>query len=112
MIYLAAPYSHASDIVRHQRFEQVTKIAASLVSSGQMVFSPITHSHPMMEHAKLGAGWRTWEELDRKVMLVCTDVYVVMLPGWKESEGVMAEISLAKQMGLKVRYFLPVPPMS
>jgi len=32
---------------------------------------------------------------------------VLMLDGWKESEGVLAEIELAKKTGKPIRYRLP-----
>ncbi|WP_081701843.1 DUF1937 family protein [Oleidesulfovibrio alaskensis] len=41
LVYLATPYSHASDAVRHARFLAVTEVAARMWRAGLGVYSPI-----------------------------------------------------------------------
>ena len=45
MIYLASPYSHPDPSVREQRFQNACRIAAELMRSGRIVYSPVAHSH-------------------------------------------------------------------
>lgn len=49
LTYLACPYSHPDRDVRQRRFDQVNAAAAWLILNEQMVFSPISHSHPISE---------------------------------------------------------------
>ena len=46
-IYLATAYNHNSELVRKLRFRMVNYAAAELMEQGHIVFSPISHSHPI-----------------------------------------------------------------
>lgn len=104
-IYLATPYNDPDPKVRANRFDNVTKIAALLISNGELVFSPITHAHPIVELEDLPLGWEHWKDFDRKLLSISTKLIVVCLDGWKESEGVTKEIELAEALGIPVSYF-------
>ena len=104
MIYLAAPYSHEFDSVKEHRYHCVNRIAAILIAGGEMVFSPISHSHPI---AKCGidGDWDTWSEFDLRMIEICDEMVVLMLDGWRESKGVKAEIERAKYLQMPIKYF-------
>jgi len=104
-IYLAHPYSHISDTVREHRYMSVTMIAAELVQSGLLVYSPITHSHPMAKMASLPMDWAFWEKYDRAFLEMCSELWVVAADGWQDSKGMAAEIQIAKELKLKIRYW-------
>lgn len=103
MIYLASPYTHPQLIVRRERFNAVCRKAAEMMRGGMLVFSPIAHSHPMTEYG-LPPEWDYWERYDRAMLERCTELVVFMLPGWRESKGVCAEIEIARQLGKPVKY--------
>lgn len=103
-IYLATPYSHEDDNVRRSRFDDINKVAASLMSDGNCVYSPISHTHPIAEAGSLPLGWDYWEKIDRCFIDWCDEVYVYCADGWKESRGVQAEIFIAIELGKPVRY--------
>lgn len=106
MIYLASPYSHPDAANREQRFRAVCQAAARLMRSGRHVFSPIAHSHGIAEHG-VPTDWSYWEAFDSHMMAACDELVVLMLPGWRESEGVQAEIDLALELDLPIRYLEP-----
>jgi nucleoside 2-deoxyribosyltransferase len=106
MIYLASPYSHPDPAVREQRFRDVCRTAAALLQAGQAVFSPIAHSHPLVEHG-LPTDWAFWQRYDRELLARCDEVVVLMLDGWQESVGVQDEIRFAHELGKPVRYVAP-----
>jgi len=106
MIYLASPYSHPDANIREQRFRAVCKAAARLMRNGGIVFSPIAHGHPIAQHG-LPTDWRFWEQFDREQLACCDEVVVLLLDGWRESEGVRAEIRIAAELGKPVRYLAP-----
>ena len=104
LIYLASPYSHPDESVRLQRFETVCFVADKLMSEGKHVFSPIAHTHPIAVKGDLPKGWDFWEEFDRKFISACGELWVVMMDGWRESKGVQAEIKIANELGIPVKY--------
>jgi len=103
VIYLASPYSHPDPAVREQRFDTACAAAALLLRDGYLVFSPIAHSHPLTRFG-LPLDWEFWERFDRQHLERCSELIVLMLPGWTSSRGVLAEIAIARELGLPVRY--------
>ena len=106
VVYLASPYSHPDPRVRDARFQAACRAAAALLSAGEIVFSPIAHSHPIAAHG-LPTAWEFWECADRELLRRCDELLVLMLPGWQESRGVQAEIATARELGMPVRYLAP-----
>lgn len=103
-IYLACPYSHERLTTRIDRFYEANDYAAQLMKQGHIVFSPISHSHPIAIQCDLPGDFGFWEEFDRSFIEWCDQLFVVRLDGWKESIGVQAEIKIAKELGKKVMY--------
>lgn len=105
MIYLASPYSHPDADVRWMRFEMACTAAANLMGRGEIVFSPIAHSHSLATIGSLPTDWDYWEKVDRHFIEVCDSVWVLMLDGWEESKGVHAEIAIAESLGKSPVYW-------
>jgi len=108
LVYLACPYSHPKRTVRFERFMVANRAAARLmVMRSELVFSPVSHSHPVCEavvddETRESQSWGYWERFDRAILSICRKLYVLPLAGWKESVGVQAEIVIAQQMGIPV----------
>jgi hypothetical protein len=104
-VYVAIPYSDDNIAVRIQRFDIATKYAAQLVMQGLVVYSPITHAHPMaqMEPA-LGYGWTTWQRQDEIYIPLCKELHVLKVGDWQHSKGVTAEIEAFKKLNRPIRY--------
>ena len=47
LVYLAVPYTHEDPEIREKRFKAVSKVAGKLLNEGEMIFSPISHCHPI-----------------------------------------------------------------
>ncbi len=103
LTYLAAPYSHPDPQVREQRFRTVCQVTAVMFREGKIVFSPITHSHPLVEHG-MPTSWEYWQTVDRLYLSRCDELVVLKLRGWEQSVGVQAEIEIARELGKPVRY--------
>lgn len=101
-IYLATPYSHPLESVRRERFELVNIAAAKLMLQGYLVFSPISHTHPISEAVEMPQDWDFWEKYDRTFIEWADEIHVLKQYGWEDSIGVTAEIKLAEQMGKPV----------
>ena len=105
LIYLATPYSHPCPTIRAARFRVVTAVAAKMMREGEIVFSPITHCHPMAEAGGLPTEWAFWQVYDELMITKCQLMVVVMQVGWKESVGVQREIAIAEENDIPVEYY-------
>jgi hypothetical protein len=110
MIYLASPYTHKDPDVAQRRYELVTKVAGWLMRPDchlgrYVVFSPITHSHPV---AELDAGpyfdWAFWKYQDFELIRRCDEFWILRIPGWRESTGVTDELEFATNLGMNIEY--------
>jgi nucleoside 2-deoxyribosyltransferase len=101
-IYLACPYSDPDEFVRFERYYAATKKAAELIRQGHIVYSPITHSHPINQTCNLPNDFEFWRESCLSFIDWCDEVYVLDIDGWKESKGVQEEISYALSKGKTV----------
>ena len=59
------------------------------------------HSHPLVRFS-LPTDWEFWQRNDREHMRCCHQVVVLTLDGWRESQGVQAEMDLAIDMDLPI----------
>jgi hypothetical protein len=105
-IYLACPFSHQEEKVREERFNKANIAAAYLMSLGHVVFSPISHMHPIAKIANLPKEWDFWEKFDRVFLENSNELYVLDIDGWDKSTGVRAEIEIAKSLNLPIKLLL------
>ena len=103
-IYLACPYSHADREVILDRFKKVNKVAGELMRNGNIVFSPISHSHPIAEETDNHLDHDFWLSQDFEFIRWCSDLYVLALPGWGDSFGIKRELEYASLMGKKITF--------
>lgn len=106
MVYLASPYSHPDPDVRQQRFVEVCRVAARLMTEERVaVFSPVAHGHPVAEHGGLDAmAHAFWMSQCLPFIHAADEVVVLKLDGWQDSAGVASEIQQAYLLGIPVRY--------
>lgn len=102
MIYLACPYSHESKLKRIERFNQVSYFAGELMKQGEVVISPITHSHTIAELQDMPKDFEFWKHQDLTILSKCDKLVVLMLPGWSESKGVNAEMKYANENNIQI----------
>jgi len=107
MMYLAQPYSASDPAVRRWRFEAGCKAAAALIRAGLNTYAPIAHSHVIASHGLDEMDHAFWMHVDRPYVQWCGVIAVLMLPGWRESKGVAAEIRIACAIGKPVIYIDP-----
>lgn len=102
--YLASPYTHHDDRVRRKRFEQVAAAAAGLMAQGEVVFSPIAHSHPIDLNFEKPESGEFWKKQDEPFLMGCNKLVVLRLAGWEDSKGLAHEIAVAHGRGIPVEY--------
>ena len=107
MIYLACPYSHLDSNVREYRFMKANQAAANLMRDGHIVYSPISHTHPIAMEGDLPLDWSYWQSVDEFYIRLCEKVVVLELNGWQKSKGVQAEIEIARALDKPVEFIKP-----
>ncbi len=103
MIYLASPYSDPDPLVRKARYEAACDRAALMLADGRLVYAPVVYGHALAERG-LPGDWAFWEQHNHAMLSRSTSLLILTLPGWQESEGVRAEIAIARSLGLPVRH--------
>ena len=104
LAYLATPYTSKDWVVKENRFDKVNEVAAKLIQRGEIIFSPISHTHPIAKAGELPGNWEFWDKFDRTYLECCYKIYVLKLNGWEESKGVQAEIKIAEELDLEIEY--------
>lgn len=118
LIYLASPYTMKSKIpgkaryFKRKRYHDACKATVALIEQGHVVFSPIVHSHPLALSHGLSGDWAFWRRQDIAYLYACSELWVLMLPGWKESIGVKEEIGIAALLGKRVSFLDPLTYLS
>jgi nucleoside 2-deoxyribosyltransferase len=102
-IYLAAPYSSADPKVISERVDRINRYAAELMKTS-IVFSPISHSHPIALAGELPTDFSFWVRQNHEFIRWADIVCVLMLDGWEHSNGVSEEIDFATSIGKKIIY--------
>jgi hypothetical protein len=93
--------------MRECRYLLAMDFAAKRIWAGEVVYSPIVHSHPMAVAHNLGLDFATWERQDHAMIRACERMVVLKLDGWRESKGVRAEIEYARSKGKRVSFVRP-----
>jgi len=103
MVYLAAPYSHPDPAIVAERMDRFCQVFAKMISDGMHVVSPLL-CHFVLPYGKLPSDWNYWQNYSKALIDQCETMYVIMMPGWLESEGVTAEIQYARSINKKIWY--------
>lgn len=107
-IYLGIPYTHEDVRILDYRCKLADRIAAVLMNNGNYVYSPISHTHPIAKLGKLPCDWAYWKGYCECFFDGWTDeLHVITAHGWDTSTGVEAEINLANDKGIPVKYIEP-----
>lgn len=97
LIYLACPFSHKDELVRLDRVQKADQYTAYLISCGNIVFSPVTHSFRVARYLppKYLLNHEFWMKQDIPILKRCDELYILALNGWEQSKGVIREINAA-----------------
>ncbi len=102
MIYLASPYSDNNMHTRNLRFRAALRAAASLMDRGDLVISPIVYGHIAEQKMEQQWPYQYWMDWSKNMLSHCTRLYVLTIPGWRDSKGVEVEVKLAVELSKPV----------
>ncbi len=107
LVYLASPFSSPDPDLERWRYESACEATGELHSRGVLAYSPIAHTYAIARVGGFATGFETWRPFDLAMIEACGEMAVLMLPGWDRSEGVLAELEHAQDIGRKVRHYTP-----
>jgi len=107
--YLASPYSHPDEAIRHARYEQVETALAWLLIRRMRSYSPIVHCHAMAVRHKMPTDAGFWQDYNHLMIGKADGVIVLRIEGWEQSKGVTEEREFAAQIRKPVLDLLPTP---
>jgi hypothetical protein len=97
--YLATPYSKFPG-GHDAAWKAATQETGLLIRAGLIVFSPITHSHPLVVHGGVsGTDFAAWEHIDLAMIHASRGLIACRLPSWEISPGMVKEIEYAEKIG-------------
>jgi len=103
MIYLASPYTHDDPAVRHNRYWQATLCTAHFARVEIAIFSPIHYGHTLStSHQRIPKTHDYWMSVCLPILRGAERIYVLTIPGWKESRGLREELDEAEELKLTV----------
>lgn len=102
-IYLASPYTSPDPQIRKTRYEAACAAAAQIMAKGDLVFSPIAHSHVLPEYCDLPVDFDFWQNWCLSFLRHWATHFVILeIPGWDKSKGIMKEHELAVLLDLDI----------
>jgi Domain of unknown function (DUF1937) len=109
LVYLASPLTHPDAAVRQERTVAVARACGWLMNNRRDVhfLSPVAHGTPVAAECSLPYEWSYWAEIDECWLSRCDEIWVLCIPGFRESTGVNAEREIAARLGLPCKFVLP-----
>lgn len=110
--YLAAPYSDDSIAIRLQRVDNINRVAGRLMARGVLLFSPISHGHPIAQAYDLPTDYTFWRRHAEVMLNGASSVIVLQLGGWSNSDGIKGELEYADDLDLTVYVLDPLKALN
>lgn len=97
LVYVAGPYAATTRWEEEQNVRHAEAVGYNVADAGAMPVIPHTNTRPHFSDLN-SAEW--WYEATVELMRRCDAV--MMVPGWKQSKGSVAERTEAERIGLPV----------
>jgi hypothetical protein len=107
-VYLASPYSDEQKSTREWRYKQAEVFTARKLAEGITIYSPIVHCHHLALGHELPKDFEFWKEHNYNMLKPCQELWVLMIPGWRDSKGVREEIEFAQELNKLVTLVTPI----
>lgn len=109
-IFVISPYRgeqgddvYADPVVPY-RVHAADEYIAELTRRGKICYSTVSAMHHISLDFDLPKSWEYWKKHCNTMIMHAYEVHVLCLDGWEESEGVQAEIEIAKMFSKKITY--------
>jgi hypothetical protein len=91
-------------LIREKRFHTANRVAAKLIESGIVVFSPLSHRVPISTEFNdtITLSHEFWMLQDLPILRRCDEMLLLGLSGWKNSLGVSREMFEAMRLKIPI----------
>jgi hypothetical protein len=103
LVYLASPYSHIDPTVRQSRYEAALKYVTENLDNTHFIYSPIVYCHHMGNFPGIDYSAEFWKHHNEFILDLASELWLLALPGWKDSLGVQAEITYALAANKRIK---------
>ena len=105
LAFISSPYTHPDETTIEARALAAGDFAAWLWRKGIILpISPIAHWHEIGQRNHLPGNAMAWHEWNKAILKRCEVLYVLCIPGWKDSQGVAYEIQAAIDAKMPIFY--------
>lgn len=106
LTYIATPYFHERKDVMAARAFLVTLVQMDLLLDGGIhTYSPITAMLPLKGvFMKTPPTEETCLEVDKTVLIRCSEMRILQIPGWEESKGIRIETGFCNTFNIPIGY--------
>jgi hypothetical protein len=94
-IYISIPYTG----METHSFQIANQVAGELIKMGHVIFSPISHSHPIAIECGMAGDHEAWKAQNEAFLRWCDEMVIVDIVGWEKSNGVSWEMQEISKMG-------------
>ena len=104
MIMISTPYSNSDPEIKRANHLAAIQMCEKMIHLKEHAFSPVVYGLAILEKARipLPDDWNFWQGYCESLIKLVNKVYVIEMPGWKNSSGVAGEISAAKKFNVPV----------
>jgi len=78
-----------------------------MLERGEIVFSPIAHSHLTADLCNLPTDCPFWERINFRFLEQSSGLIVAMFSDWERSKGIEREVDKAKELQLPIAFIDP-----
>jgi len=104
MIFISCPYSSNDPKVVEARMKLFQQVDAYFTKIGINTVSPLYNDILVQAGHDVPSDWKFWKDYSIELLKTCTTMVIVPADGWKDSTGVLEEISACLQLG--IRYYV------
>ncbi len=103
LVYVACAFGQDDPKIRKLRVESVSYFCAQKMREGIVVFCPLIHNYYILKYG-LPIGWTYWEKFNSELLCRSDRLLVLKIEGWENSEGILAEITIARKLKIPIDY--------
>lgn len=102
LLYVSGPYTAKEGRTTEENIFEASVVAVELWRKGHTVICPHTNTTFPSGVPLNGLDWKDWIRGDLAMIARCDGM--VMMPGWRESQGAFLEEKYARELGMPIWY--------
>jgi len=106
-VFIISPYKDDNFLIETERAVSADLYIGELAHNGVVAYSTISAMHHLLGICDLPEDWSFWKKHCTTMIKSAKEVHVLQLDGWETSEGVIAELEIARTYYKKITFVQP-----